>query len=75
MALVHLVGRLIAGGYTLLDTQFITEHLRQFGACEISADIYREALREAVTIEADFYCWPAAGVSGAASLQPVSQTS
>lgn len=75
VALVHLVGRLIAGGYTLLDTQFITEHLRQFGACEISADVYREALRAAVAVEADFYCWPAAGVSGAASLQPVSQTS
>lgn len=75
VALVHLVGRLKAGGFTLLDTQFITEHLRQFGATEIAADVYREALREAVTVEADFYCWPAAGVSGAESLQPVSQTS
>jgi leucyl/phenylalanyl-tRNA--protein transferase len=75
VALVHLVGRLKAGGFTLLDTQFITEHLRQFSATEIAADVYREALREAVTVEADFYCWPAAGVSGAESLQPVSQTS
>lgn len=75
VALVHLVGRLIAGGYTLLDTQFITQHLKQFGAREIAADLYREALREAVTLEADFYCWPTTGVSGAESLQPVSQTS
>jgi leucyl/phenylalanyl-tRNA--protein transferase len=75
VALVHLVARLKAGGFQLLDTQFITEHLRQFGATEIAADVYREALREAVTVDADFYCWPAAGVSGAESLQPVSQTS
>ncbi len=75
VALVHLVGRLKAGSFTLLDTQFITEHLRQFGATEIPADLYREALREAVTLEADFYCWPSTGVSGAVSLQPVSQTS
>lgn len=75
VALVHLVGRLKAGGFTLLDTQFITEHLRQFGATEIPADVYREALREAVSREADFYCWPSTGVSGVELLQPVNQTS
>ena len=75
VALVHLVGRLIAGGYMLLDTQFITQHLKQFGATEIAADIYREVLREAVAMKSDFYCWPATGVSGTESLQPVSQTS
>ena len=35
VALVHLVDRLKAGGFALLDTQFITEHLKQFGAIEI----------------------------------------
>lgn len=75
IALVHLVGRLIAGGFTLLDTQFITEHLKQFGACEIPADDYRKQLAEAVGVEADFNYWPAAGVAGASALQPVSQTS
>lgn len=75
VALVHLVGRLIAGGFTLLDTQFITSHLKQFGAVEIPADAYRQSLRHTVSAQADFYCWPAAGVSGAVSLQPVSQTS
>jgi leucyl/phenylalanyl-tRNA--protein transferase len=75
VALVHLVGRLIAGGFTLLDTQFITEHLRQFGATEIPAEVYRQALRQAVAVDADFHCWPDVGVSGAESLQPVSQTS
>lgn len=75
VALVHLVGRLIAGGFTLLDTQFITEHLKQFGACEIPAEVYRKQLSEAVTVQADFNYWPAAGVTGASALQPVSQTS
>ncbi|MGD1886523.1 MAG: leucyl/phenylalanyl-tRNA--protein transferase [Cohaesibacteraceae bacterium] len=75
VALVHLVGRLIAGGFTLLDTQFITSHLKQFGAVEIPADAYRQVLRHTVVAEAGFYCWPAEGDSGAASLQPVSQTS
>ncbi|MBV6658286.1 MAG: leucyl/phenylalanyl-tRNA--protein transferase [Devosiaceae bacterium] len=75
VALVHLVGRLIAGGFTLLDTQFITEHLRQFGATEIPAADYRDQLSKAVGEKADFYCWPAAGVAGALSLQPVSHTS
>lgn len=75
VALVHLVGRLIAGGFTLLDTQFITEHLKQFGACEIPADDYRKQLSMAVGIKADFNYWPAAGVAGASALQPVSHTS
>ncbi|MEM6710816.1 MAG: leucyl/phenylalanyl-tRNA--protein transferase [Pseudomonadota bacterium] len=75
VALVHLVGRLIEGGYTLLDTQFITAHLKQFGATEIPAGDYRELLREAVTKTGNFYCWPASGVPGGVSLQPVSHTS
>ena len=35
IALVHLVARLRAGGYRLLDTQFVTDHLRTFGAVEV----------------------------------------
>src|ERR1700742_2825403 len=35
VALVHLVARLIAGGFMLLDTQYVTEHLRSFGAVEV----------------------------------------
>ncbi|MFK7791635.1 MAG: leucyl/phenylalanyl-tRNA--protein transferase [Devosiaceae bacterium] len=75
VALVHLVGRMLAGGFTLLDTQFITDHLKQFGATEIPAEDYRAKLRNAVDAEADFYCWEASGVPGAVSLQPVSHTS
>jgi leucyl/phenylalanyl-tRNA--protein transferase len=75
VALVHLVGRMLAGGFTLLDTQFITDHLQQFGATEIPAESYRMQLRDAVARQANFYCWAASGVPGAVSLQPVSQTS
>jgi leucyl/phenylalanyl-tRNA--protein transferase len=48
VALVHLVARLIAGGYVLLDTQFITEHLAQFGAVEIDRETYRGRLAAAL---------------------------
>lgn len=64
VALVHLVGRLRAGGYRLLDTQFITDHLAQFGCVEIPKLVYGRRLAEAVQMTADFH---AAGirVSGA----------
>lgn len=79
VALVHLVARLIAGGYKLLDTQFVTTHLRQFGAMEISRDAYRAKLHEATVLRADFLRMPldyGVGVAGAAAvLQVLSQTS
>jgi leucyl/phenylalanyl-tRNA---protein transferase len=43
-ALAHLVARLRAGGYTLLDCQFITPHLQSLGAIEISRDDYQVSL-------------------------------
>jgi leucyl/phenylalanyl-tRNA--protein transferase len=54
VALAHLVGRLRAGGFTLLDTQFMTEHLRTFGAIEIPRAEYRRRLRSALKAAADF---------------------
>jgi leucyl/phenylalanyl-tRNA---protein transferase len=54
VALVHLVARLKAHGYKLLDTQFITDHLKQFGAIEISARKYRALLDAALKVDADF---------------------
>ncbi len=48
VALIHLVARLRKGGFTLLDTQFETPHLRQFGVVEIPREEYREALGRAV---------------------------
>jgi leucyl/phenylalanyl-tRNA--protein transferase len=66
VALVHLVARLIVGGYRLLDTQFVTEHLKQFGTVEISRDSYRARLHEATAMRADFYRMPVQGALGAA---------
>jgi leucyl/phenylalanyl-tRNA--protein transferase len=54
VALVHLVARLIAGGFVLLDTQFVTEHLRTFGATEVSRRRYRTQLDKALDGVADF---------------------
>ena len=55
MALIHLVERMKAAGFTLLDTQFITDHLMQFGAIEIPKKDYQNQLRKALEREADFY--------------------
>ena len=54
VALVHLVGRLRAGGFQLLDTQFITAHLARLGALEISREDYRNRLEKALKNEGDF---------------------
>ncbi len=54
VALVHLVARLVKGGYGLLDTQFETPHLRQFGVVEIRREDYRARLQAAVRTNAQF---------------------
>jgi leucyl/phenylalanyl-tRNA---protein transferase len=54
VALVHLVARLIKGGFRLLDCQFMTEHLRSFGAIEVPRDDFRELLADAVGRDATF---------------------
>lgn len=54
VALVELVARLQSGGFALLDTQFITSHLRQFGAIEISRQAYRMRLQRATAIRCRF---------------------
>jgi leucyl/phenylalanyl-tRNA--protein transferase len=74
VALVHLVGRLIAGGFSLLDAQFQTEHLAQFGAEEISRGAYHKRLAEALRREGDFYRL-ATVAGGAACLQLITQAS
>jgi leucyl/phenylalanyl-tRNA--protein transferase len=63
IALVHLVARMIHGGFTLLDTQFATEHLAQFGAIEIPRAIYRSRLAKALRRDAEFQ-WGLAGADG-----------
>jgi leucyl/phenylalanyl-tRNA---protein transferase len=54
VALVHLVARLRAGRYRLLDTQFVTPHLRTFGAIEVSRPAYHKLLDAALVGEGDF---------------------
>lgn len=48
VALVHLVARLVAGGFELLDTQYVTEHLKTFGAVEIPRRRYTVLLERAL---------------------------
>lgn len=54
IALVHLCARLHKGGFTLLDTQFVNDHLQQFGVYELPHREYIKQLREAVKLGADF---------------------
>ena len=69
VALVHLVARLRAGGFTLLDTQFVTPHLASLGAVEIPRGVYLRRLNHAIHAPADFAIWPKDGtVSGAQAL-------
>lgn len=61
IALVHLVARLIHGGFVLLDTQFVTDHLRQFGTVEVDRDEFHRQLDEALKHKGgDFHAFPAA---------------
>jgi leucyl/phenylalanyl-tRNA--protein transferase len=73
VALVHLVARLVAGGFTLLDTQFLTEHLARFGAEEIPRREYQRRLAQALRVEGEFQRMATAG--GAAALQLITQAS
>jgi leucyl/phenylalanyl-tRNA--protein transferase len=75
VALVHLVARLIAGGFELLDTQYVTEHLKSFGAVEISRRRYTTLLDKAIKGEpADFARLPSdRPVSGADALRIIAE--
>ncbi len=54
MALVYLMHRLQAGGFTLFDVQFMTDHLASLGAVEISRAAYRKRLGAALATQAQF---------------------
>ncbi len=55
VALVHLVARLKAGGFRLLDAQFTNPHLERMGAVAVGKDRYRQLLDEALLEQADFF--------------------
>ena len=79
VALVHLVARLRAGGFTLLDTQFVTSHLTRFGAVEMPRASYLSKLSDALTRPATFhpagFSDAALSASGEASVQASTQMS
>ena len=74
VALVHLTARLIHGGFKLLDTQFVTSHLQQFGARSIPRVEYMERLTEAMSADADYYKLDP-DTPGERALQLITQTS
>ncbi len=74
VALAHLVGRLKAGGFRLLDAQFLTEHLARFGAEEIGRAEYLERLERALAAKGDFFRL-GRQAAGAEAMQAISQAS
>lgn len=74
VALVHLVARLRSGGYRLLDTQFVTDHLTTMGVIEIARVDYHQRLAEALACAADFYSFSGDG-DPPSVLQSSTQTS
>jgi leucyl/phenylalanyl-tRNA---protein transferase len=54
IALMHLAARLIFGGFCLLDTQFVTDHLRQFGTIEVGRDEFHRLLDASLQVRGDF---------------------
>jgi leucyl/phenylalanyl-tRNA--protein transferase len=72
VALVHLVARLRAGGFALLDTQFVTDHLKTFGAIEVPRRQYHKLLESALVGEGDFMALDKRGAGGAHVLAQLS---
>jgi leucyl/phenylalanyl-tRNA--protein transferase len=75
VALVHLVARLIKGGFRLLDCQFMTEHLRGFGAIEVPRDDFRALLAVAIDGTATFQRELGGGEDPCAIVQANTRTS
>jgi leucyl/phenylalanyl-tRNA--protein transferase len=69
VALAHLMARLRMGGYRLLDTQFVTDHLQQFGAMEIPRAEYHRRLAAALEAPAYFPAGPLDGDTVVSLLQ------
>ena len=77
VALVHLVARLRVGGYKLLDTQFLTDHLASLGAEETMREDFHVLLARALETDANFFALspPGQSVYGADVMQLMTQTS
>ena len=74
VAMVYLIHRLKVGGFRLLDTQFYTEHLAQFGVEEMADETYQLLLAEALSLTTDFRAAPVYS-STTTVLQSITQTS
>lgn len=74
VALVHLAARLVIGRFKLLDAQFWTDHLAQFGAIEVDRAEFRRRLDSALAVRGDFLRM-GFNLSGAQVLQSITQTS
>jgi leucyl/phenylalanyl-tRNA--protein transferase len=74
IAFLHLVARLKLCGFKLLDTQFWTEHLSQFGVRECPDTDYQKMLEQFSSAAADFRAAPAQ-LSTSTVLQSITQTS
>ncbi len=74
VALAHLVARLKVGQYRLLDAQFMTDHLSQFGGVSLTRAMYRKRLAAAISQDADFFRFEAYA-GGSEVLQAISQAS
>jgi leucyl/phenylalanyl-tRNA--protein transferase len=72
IALVHLVARLRLGGFELLDTQFLTDHLKMFGASEVPQERYGRLLAKAIRADADMSTFGRA-LSGAEAVRLATQ--
>lgn len=68
IALTHLVARMCAGGFRLLDTQFTTDHLKTFGAIDVSRHRYHLLLETALDRRGDFHALDET-ISGIEALQ------
>lgn len=74
IALIYLAARLQVGGYRLLDAQFYTPHLSQFGCIEIGRAAFRRVLEQALSVDGDFYALDPA-LTGDQLLQSIAHTS
>lgn len=74
VALAYLIARLKLGGFRMLDTQFYTGHLAQFGVMEITNARYQKLLAECINQDADFFRAPRQLSTGSV-LQSITQTS
>ncbi len=75
IALVYLVARLKYGGFTLLDTQFVTDHLARFGTVEVDREEFQRLLEDALADGEGQFSSLSSDMSPSGILQLVSQTS